>query len=166
HGLFQAQGEDVRCGIGRPRGADPHRLSQLLGRAAPAAHFFTRSGLFRTKPLQSLLPRGARGATAPGRTGEPELNQWQMATARASVASVLAGILPGPRMLWSMAATWSLVALPLPVMLCFTRLGAYSATDRSRCSAAAMATPWARPNFSMLCTFLPKNWASMASSSG
>jgi hypothetical protein len=70
------------------------------------------------------------------------------------------------RMLVSMAATCSLAAFPLPVMLCFTRLGAYSTTLRSFCKAAAIATPCARPSFNMLCTFLPKNCASMASSSG
>ena len=40
--------------------------------------------------------------------------------------------------------------------------GAYSETGMSRDKAAASATPWARPNLSMDCTFLPKNGASTA----
>ena len=65
-----------------------------------------------------------------------------------------------------MAATCSLEELPLPVMLCLIFLGEYSKIGIERDSPAAIATPCARPNFNIDCTFFPKNGASMASSSG
>jgi hypothetical protein len=58
------------------------------------------------------------------------------------------------------------VAFPLPVMDIFIFLGLYSKMGTLRLSAAAMATPCARPSLSMDCTFLPKKGASMANSSG
>ena len=51
-------------------------------------------------------------------------------------------------------------------MDCFTFLGEYSVTDKPACIAAAIATPCARPSFSILCTFLPKNGASIAKQVG
>ncbi len=65
-----------------------------------------------------------------------------------------------------MAATCSLLAFPLPVTDCFTFLGAYSVIGISLAKAADIATPCARPSFSMDCTFLPKKGASRATSSG
>jgi len=65
-----------------------------------------------------------------------------------------------------MAATCSLAADPRPVMLCLMRIGAYSETGRPRLSAAAMATPCARPSLSIDCTFSPKNGDSSATSRG
>ena len=65
-----------------------------------------------------------------------------------------------------MAATCSLDAAPLPVIAFFIFSGAYSVTGISLCKAAAIATPWALPNFNIDCTFLPKNGASKATSSG
>ena len=44
--------------------------------------------------------------------------------------------------------------------------GAYSVMGISLLKAAAIATPCARPNFNMDCTFFPKKGASIASSSG
>lgn len=89
-----------------------------------------------------------------------------MATARASVASNVSGLSVTLTSRCIMAATCSLEALPLPVTDCLMRRGEYSEMGMSRYSAAAMATPCARPNLSIDCTFLPKNGASMASSSG
>ena len=66
----------------------------------------------------------------------------------------------------TMAATCSLVAEPSPVMLCLMREGAYSKTCSPRLSAAAIATPWARPSLSIDCTFSPKKGDSSATSRG
>ena len=62
----------------------------------------------------------------------------------------------------TMAATCSFEAEPEPVMACLTRRGAYSETGTSRTKAAANATPWARPSFSIDWTFFPKKGASTA----
>ena len=66
----------------------------------------------------------------------------------------------------NMAATCSFDALPFPVIDILIFNGAYSVMGMSRESAAAIATPCARPSFSMDCTFFPKNGASIAISSG
>lgn len=82
----------------------------------------------------------------------------------------VASSLRGGRSIRSMrpitAATCSLGAAPLPVMLCLMREGAYSNTCIPRLSAAAIATPCARPSLSMLCTFSPKKGDSSAASRG
>ena len=76
------------------------------------------------------------------------------------------GISSKPRILCNICATCSLLAVPRPVMDCLIRRGAYSVTGMSRDNPAAIATPCARPSFNMDCTFLPKNGASKAISSG
>ena len=75
---------------------------------------------------------------------------WQSATAMPSVASSRLGGCSSERMRQTMAATCSLAADPRPVMLCLMRIGAYSETGRPRLSAAAMATPCARPSLSII----------------
>ena len=66
----------------------------------------------------------------------------------------------------SISDTCSLDACPCPVMAIFIFMGAYSYTSMPWLTAAAMATPCARPSFSMDCMFFPKKGASMAISSG
>ena len=63
-------------------------------------------------------------------------------------------------------ATCSLAADPRPVIDCLMRIGAYSKTSIPRLSAAAIATPWARPSLSIDCTFSPKKGDSNATSCG
>lgn len=65
-----------------------------------------------------------------------------------------------------MSATCSFDALPLPVMAILIFNGAYSVIGIWCWMAAVMATPCARPSFSIDCTFLPKKGASIAISSG
>lgn len=79
------------------------------------------------KPSHPLLRRVGRDTV---RDGTPWPKKWHKATATASEASVPAGADPNRRMPTTMAATCSLVALPRPVMLCFTRFGAYSLTTK------------------------------------
>ena len=47
----------------------------------------------------------------------------------------------------NMLATCCLLANPFPVIESLILVGLYSCTTRSRSMAAAIATPWARPNF-------------------
>jgi hypothetical protein len=52
-------------------------------------------------------------------------------------------------------------SIPFPVIAIFIFLGSYSVIGMSLESPAAMATPCARPNFNIDCTFLPKKGASI-----
>ena len=55
----------------------------------------------------------------------------------------------------SKRAICSLEASPVPVMLILIFFGAYSKMGIFRCRAAAMATPCARPSYSIDWMFLP-----------
>lgn len=110
--------------------------------------------------FQPLWPACIRGVAS--------WKPWHKATATPSVASSSFGMDSAGmfKVRATIAATCSFEAAPEPVMLCLTRRGAYSAMGTSRESAAASATPWARPSLSIDCTFLPKNGASTARWSG
>src|SRR5690606_41785661 len=80
--------------------------------------------------------------------------EWHTATARPSVASRNSGVSLKLSNVCNMAATCSLLALPLPVTDCLILRGEYSNIGISRLNAAAIATPWARPSLSISCMFL------------
>ena len=65
------------------------------------------------------------------------------------------GVSENFKSVFSIAATCSLEEFPLPVMDCFIFLGEYSKIGRLRDNAAAIATPCARPSFSITCMFFP-----------
>ena len=91
---------------------------------------------------------------------------WQIARARASVASTGFGADSRRRIRTTMPATWALSARPVPVTAAFTSLGVCHATGSPASAAArtAAADAWAVPM--TVCRLCWLNIRSMATTSG